>query len=327
VSARTLRIGTRGSALALWQARWVEQALRDRVPELGVRLEVIKTTGDRILDAPLAKIGDKGLFTREIELALLRKDIDCAVHSLKDLPTQLPDGLAIGAVSAREDVRDAFIPHPQNPVRGLLDQPRGVTVATGSLRRRAQLLHARPDLAIMDIRGNLQTRLRKLEESSWAGMLLAHAGVVRLGLEDRIGEILPTAFMLPAVGQGALAIEIRADDASVREIVALLHDEPTARATAAERAFLARMEGGCQIPIGTHARMETPDGTTLGLVLDALVGSLDGTTVLRGTHRGTPEHAERIGRELAEELLGRGAGDILRAIRHEAGPAGDESQR
>ena len=183
MSVRILRVGTRGSALALWQAHWVERALRECLADVEVQLEVIKTTGDKILDAPLSKIGDKGLFTREIEHALLRKDIDCAVHSLKDLPTELPDGLMIGAISAREDVRDVFIPHPGNPVRHLLEQGHGVTVATGSLRRRTQLLHVRPDLRVVDIRGNLQTRLRKLEESSWAGMLLAYAGVRRLGLE------------------------------------------------------------------------------------------------------------------------------------------------
>jgi len=325
--SRAVRVGTRGSALALWQARWVEQTLRERRPDVQVRLEVIKTTGDRILDAPLSKIGDKGLFTREIEHALLRNDIDCAVHSLKDLPTQLPAGLTIGAVSVREDVRDVFIPHPRNAVRKLLDQPHGATVATGSLRRRTQLLHARPDLSVVDIRGNLQTRLRKLEESSWAGMLLARAGVVRLGLEERIGEVLSTDVMLPAVGQGALAIEIRADDARLRALVASLHDEQTARATASERAFLARMEGGCQIPIGTHARLAGPEGTTGMLVLDALVGSLDGATVVRGRHQGPSERAEDIGRELAEELLQRGAGEILRAIRQDVTPADDESQR
>ena len=327
MSPRAVRVGTRGSALALWQARWVVENLRERRPDVQVQLEVIKTTGDRILDAPLSKIGDKGLFTREIEHALLRKDIDCAVHSLKDLPTELPAGLAIGAVSVREDVRDVFIPHPRNAIRTLLDQPHGAAVATGSLRRRTQLLHARPDLSVVDIRGNLQTRLRKLEESSWAGMLLARAGVVRLGLEDRIGEVLPTDVMLPAVGQGALAIEIRADDEGLRALVASLHDEQTARATACERAFLARMEGGCQIPIGTHARVAGPEGRAGVLVLDAMVGSLDGVTVVRGRHQGLPERAEEIGRGLAEDLLRRGAGDILRAIRQEATPADDESQR
>ena len=327
MGARKLRVGTRGSALALWQAHWVEQNFREQLPEVEVHLEVIKTTGDRILDAPLSKIGDKGLFTREIEHALLRNEIDCAVHSLKDLPTQLPEGLTIGAVSAREDVRDVFIPHPENPVRTLLDQPPGATIATGSLRRRSQLLHARPDLTIVDIRGNLQTRLRKLKESSWAGMLLARAGVVRLELEDCIGEILSTEVMLPAVGQGALGIEIRTGDTPVHELVAILHDEPTARATSAERAFLARMEGGCQIPIGTHARLEGGKDAETMLVLDALVGSLDGGTVVKGMRRGTLDRAEDVGRELAEDLIKRGAGDLLEAIRHDSGSTNDDPPR
>jgi len=327
MKARGLRIGTRGSALALWQARWVEQALRERDPGLEVHIEVIKTTGDRVLDAPLAKIGDKGLFTREIEHALLRDQIDCAVHSLKDLPTTLPDGLSIGAIAAREDVRDVFIPHPRNSVRKLFDQPAGATVATGSLRRRSQLLHARPDLDVVDIRGNLQTRLKKLEESSWAGMLLAYAGVLRLGMEDRIGEILPLERMLPAVGQGALAVELRSGDVRVRDQVALLDDEPTRWAVSAERAFLARMEGGCQIPIGTHARLERHDGGPPRLVLQALVGSLDGATVIKGTREGPPEEAEAIGGELAEDLLDRGAGALLRSIREAGESADHESAR
>jgi hydroxymethylbilane synthase len=305
----------------------VEQALRERIPELDIRLEVIKTTGDRILDAPLSKIGDKGLFTREIEHALLRNDIDCAVHSLKDLPTELPAGLAIGAITAREDVRDVFIPHPRNPVRALLDQPSGATVATGSLRRRTQLLHARPDFRVVDLRGNLQTRLRKLEESSWAGMLLAYAGVLRLGMQDRIGEILPTALMLPAVGQGALGIELRSGDQPVLDLVGVLHHEPTAQAATAERSFLGRMEGGCQIPIGTHARVLAEEGRETVLRLEALVGSLDGSTVIRGTRQGRPGQAAEIGRELAEELIEQGAGDLLRAIRQQSGPAGDASRR
>jgi hydroxymethylbilane synthase len=213
-------IGSRGSELALWQAGWVQKALERRFSHLDVPIQIIKTKGDKVLDSPLSKIGDKGLFTREIELALLSGDIDIAVHSLKDLPTELPRGLTIGATCEREDVRDVFIPHPKNPIRTLLDQPKGARIATGSLRRKCQLLHARSDFQIIDIRGNLTTRLKKLDESDWAGMMLARAGVVRLGWEGRVGETLDADKILPAVGQGALGIEIREDDERVADVVA-----------------------------------------------------------------------------------------------------------
>ncbi len=314
MSNARLVIGSRGSELALWQARWVQEELRRHVPDLEITIEVIKTTGDRILDAPLSKIGDKGIFTREIESALLSKQIDLAVHSLKDLPTVLPQGLVLGAVCSREDVRDVFIPHPHNSIRTLLDQPQGATIATGSLRRRCQLLHLRPDFQIVDLRGNLNTRFKKLDESGWAGMLLARAGVVRLGWTDRIGETLAPETILPAVGQGALGIEIRSDDERTARLVSLLHHERTASTTRAERALLRRLEGGCQIPIGTHGRIETQDGIEV-LKLDAIVGSLDGKTIVRGSLSGKPSEAEQIGQELARILLQNGAADILEQIR------------
>jgi hydroxymethylbilane synthase len=326
VTAERVRIGTRGSELALWQARWVQSQLAKRRPGLDVVIEIIRTKGDKIIDSPLSTIGDKGLFTREIEQALLRRDIDLAVHSLKDLPTQLPAGLIIGAVSEREDVRDVFIPHPENEIRDLLGQSAGARIATGSLRRRCQLLNLRKDFSVVDIRGNLNTRMRKLEESDWAGMILARAGVVRLGMFERAGETLSAELFLPAVGQGALGVEIREEDSRVQAIVGELNHEPTLCSTAAERALLRRLEGGCQIPIGAYARVEAADRVEDGLILDALVGSLDGNTVIRNRTEGSPEEAEQLGVALAESLLRAGADRILRDIRSDAGsthePAG-----
>jgi len=310
-----LRIGTRGSALAIWQARWVRDALQRQHPDLAIQLEIIKTTGDKILDSPLSLIGDKGLFTREIEQALLRKDIDLAVHSLKDLPTELPAGLVLGAVTEREDVRDVFIPHPRARHRRLADLEAGSVLATGSLRRRAQLLAMGRSFSVVDIRGNLNTRMRRLEESTWAGMILARAGVVRLGWEEKVGETIDPNVMLPAVGQGALGIEIRGDDARTREQIAVLEHVPTRQATTAERALLHRLEGGCQVPLGTLARFEDGDGKRGRLVLDGLVATLEGDRVVRGSASGSPGDAEHIGTNLAEQLLSDGADEILRHIR------------
>jgi hydroxymethylbilane synthase len=284
-------------------------------PGLGVTITIIKTTGDRVLDSPLSLIGDKGLFTREIEHALLEGTIDLAVHSLKDLPTELPAGLTLGAVTEREDVRDVFLPHPANRTRTLLDQPAGARIATGSLRRRSQMLALRPDFVIEEIRGNLNTRFTKLGESAWDGMLLARAGVVRLGWEDRIGETIPVTTILPAVGQGALGIEVREGDTRVLDAIAPLHHALTAAATRAERAFLRRLEGGCQVPIGTHGRMESKDDGPHRLALDAVVGALDGSRIVRGSAAGDPDRPEQLGRSLAEKMLGEGADVILRAIR------------
>ena len=306
-------IGSRGSDLALWQAHWVQAQLQKRFPGLDIPIEIIKTKGDKILDSPLSKIGDKGLFTREIEAALLTKQIDLAVHSLKDLPTQLPEGLMIGAICEREDVRDVFIPHPQNPVKTLVGQPQGAKIATGSLRRKCQLLSMRPDLDIIDIRGNLNTRMKKLEESNWGGMMLARAGVVRLGWKDRIGETLDAHVMLPAVGQGALGIEVRMGDARLADIVKSLHHYATAQAALAERALLRKLEGGCQVPIGTYGRVENELGQDV-LKLDAIVGSLDGKNIVRGRTHGAVATAETLGTRLAETLIAGGAHRILESI-------------
>lgn len=311
MSNKPLVIGTRGSELALWQAHWVQHSLAEKFPGLTIEITVIKTKGDKVLDSPLSKIGDKGLFTREIESALLSNEIDLAVHSLKDLPTELPKGLSIGAICEREDVRDVFIPNPKNKVRTLLEQPRGAHIATGSLRRKCQLLNARPDMRVVDLRGNLNTRFRKLEESDWSGMILARAGVVRLGWTEKIGDVLDTELMLPAVGQGALGIEVRENDSRVRTFVSALHHEATASAAMAERSLLHRLEGGCQIPVGAYGRVE---GTTLRL--SAVVGSLDGTRVVKGSMEGSVSDSGHIGVALAEKLLNDGADEILSDIRN-----------
>jgi len=307
---KTITIGTRGSQLALWQAEWVRNELHKNFPQLTVRLDIIKTTGDKILDSPLSKIGDKGLFTKEIEAALLAKRIDLAVHSLKDLPTNLPAGLIIGAVTKREDVHDVFIAHPQKNYKQFDDIPTGGEIATGSLRRKCQLLHWRPDIKIIDLRGNLNTRFDKLKASDWDGMILARAGVVRLGFEKRITEILPIEKILPAVGQGALGIEVRENDNGLLKYLQPLISQAATYATLCERAFLHTLEGGCQIPIGSYARIEKNE-----LVMDGVIGSLDGKKIVRGKVTGNPEQAGLLGKQLAHTLLESGGKEILDEIR------------
>jgi len=306
----TLVIGTRGSALALWQAEFVQAALMKRYRSLNVELKIIKTKGDKILDQSLSKIGDKGLFTREIENALLDGRVDVAVHSLKDLPTETPEGLTITAITRREKVNDVLI---SKKWKSLADLPEGAVIATGSLRRTAQLKHLRPDLEIVDIRGNLNTRMKKFDKSKWDGMMLAYAGVKRLGWEDRIAQVIPTDLILPAVGQGALGIEIRENDKETARYTASLHHEVTAAAAWAERALLHELEGGCQVPIGAFARMEKDQ-----LLLDAMVSSIDGA--LRLDTRGSDSrlsHAAALGRRVARKLLANGAREILDEIRAE----------
>ncbi|MEX1276419.1 MAG: hydroxymethylbilane synthase [Bacteroidota bacterium] len=308
--AERIVIGTRGSELALWQSRFIQSSLNELFPSCTVELTVIKTLGDKILDSPLSKIGDKGLFTKEIEKALLDGTIDLAVHSLKDIPTLIPRGLTLGAITKREDVRDVFIAHPAKPHRTLAEVPRGGAIATGSLRRKCQLLHLRPDLHIVDLRGNLNTRMKKLEESSWDGMVLAYAGLKRLGWEKRMTEVLSCDTLLPAVGQGALGIETRQGDQRVRKMVQKLHHLPTAQSVTGERSLLRHLEGGCQVPIGTFGRIEKGR-----FRLEALVGSLDGTRIVRGHIVGDPDRSESLGVELAKQLLESGAREILEAIR------------
>jgi hydroxymethylbilane synthase len=305
-----LTIATRGSALALWQSSFIKSRLEQLHAGLSVELRIVKTLGDKILDSPLSKIGDKGLFTKEIEQSLLEKTADLAVHSLKDLPTNLPNGLEIAAVTEREDQHDVFVARRGSDFKTLKSLPPKSNVATGSLRRRSQLLRYRSDLTIIDVRGNLTTRLNKLDESDWSGMILAKAGLTRLGWGDRISEVLPFDIMLPAVGQGALAIESRSDDPWTRDLVLPLHHEPTSRAVGAERSLLRTLEGGCQIPIGATGRLEN------GIFfLEAFIGSLDGKRIVRGTLHGSPDQAETLGVNLATLLLKQGGKPILDEIR------------
>jgi hydroxymethylbilane synthase len=303
-----LILGTRASALALWQARFVKGRLEARGCD--VRLEEITTTGDRILDVPLSDIGDKGLFTKELDVALLEGRIHLAVHSLKDLPTRVPDGIVLAAVGEREEPWDAFVAHPAFSGQ-LGDLPEGAVIATSSLRRQAQLKAWRSDLEIVSVRGNVDTRLAKLDASTWHGIILATAGLLRLGMERRIRHRIDPAVMLPAVGQGALGIVCAGEDEGTRKLLRdILHHPATAHAADAERAFLRRLEGGCQVPIGAHGRLE--GGT---LVLDGCVAAEDGSLIYRDSASGAPEDAERVGVQLAEALIARGANKILQQIR------------
>lgn len=305
-----IRIGTRGSDLARWQADRVADLIRSAHPSTTVEIRIITTTGDRILDVPLAAIGGKGLFTKEIEDALTAGEIDLAVHSLKDLPTELTEGLALGAVLARHDPLDALIAAPGMSFAAL---PGGSRVGTSSLRRRAQILHHRPDLDVRDLRGNVPTRLRRVQEGAYDAVVLARAGVERLGFGDRIQEVLPPDLILPAPGQGALGIEVRDGDQRIDAILRALEDGATRRVTEAERAFLASLGGGCQVPVGALAAIDPRTRDTL--VLDGLVATPDGRRLLRARRAGPSDTPAAIGRALAEELIGRGAGEILETVR------------
>jgi len=306
-----LIIGTRSSPLALWQAEFTKAELSRHYPELDIQLKLVKTTGDVLLDSPLSKIGDMGLFTKDIEKHLLAKEIDLAVHSLKDVPTETPEGLILSAFTEREDTRDVIISKNGENLKQLrLD----AKIATSSLRRTSQLLSMRPDFEMGDIRGNLNTRFKKFDESDFDAMILAYAGVHRLNFGDRISEILPLDVMLPAVGQGALGIETRIDDEQTREIVKVMNNQNSEFCTKAERALLRHLQGGCQIPIGAYATYI--NGT---LHLSAFVGSVDGKRAIRNeiTKDNVTEasHAEQAGVELAEELMKQGANEILAEIR------------
>ena len=301
--ARPITIGTRGSRLALWQAEWVRAQIERRFPGTAVALAVIKTQGDRILDVPLAQVGGKGLFVKEIESALLDGRVDLAVHSMKDMPAEVPDGLAIGAVPERESAADVLVSRGGASLREIV--PGGV-IGTSSLRRAAQIRHLRPDLAVVPLRGNVETRLAKLDGGGLAGVVLAAAGLKRLGLAERASEHLPVDVMLPAVGQGALCVEVRRDDPVIGPIVAALDHRVSRLAVSAERAFLRRLQGGCQVPIAGHARIDGPL-----LELAGLVAGVDGTPLVADRLSGPAETAETIGMALAEVLLGRGADRIL----------------
>jgi hydroxymethylbilane synthase len=299
---KPLRIGTRGSALARWQAESVQASLAQA--GFGAELVLIRTSGDRERETPLRALGGKGIFIKELEDALLEDRVDLAVHSMKDLPTELPEGLLIAAVCQREDVRDALVSRG-----GLtLDQlPRGARVGTGSLRRQAQLRARRPDLEMGEIRGNVDTRLAKLDRGDFDAIVLAKAGLQRLGLPGRITELLSTDICLPAAGQGAIGIEVRAGDESVMRAVATLNHGETRVAVDTERTVLAGLEGGCQVPIGVWARMEGRE-----LVVDACVLAADGSDSLRTRRAGPSQDAPALARQVAEELLDRGAERLLR---------------
>jgi len=306
VVSNQLTIGSRGSKLALFQANWVKSQLEAAHSGLKVVIEIIKTSGDVFLNAPLSQIGGKGLFTKEIEDALLEGRIDLAVHSLKDLPTVLPAGLSLAAVSRREDARDAFLSNQHRSLGGL---PKGARVGTSSLRRQSQLLRLRSDLEVANLRGNLDTRIRKLDEKQYDGILLACAGLDRLGYQDRIVERLSVQELCPAVGQGALGIETRETDDETRNRLQCLHHAPTHSAVTAERAFLRRLGGGCQVPIAGHAWVEESRLEMLGVV-----ASTDGHHLFRDQASAPAEHAGELGSQLAERLLASGAGNILNAL-------------
>ncbi|MGE5554016.1 MAG: hydroxymethylbilane synthase [Betaproteobacteria bacterium] len=304
-----VKVGTRESRLALWQTEWVVGELSKAYPEREFAYVWIKTKGDKILDSPLARIGDRGLFVKEIEEALLAREVDLAVHSMKDVPTEIRAGLTIAAVTGRADPRDCLL---SRRYRSFAELPEGARIGTSSLRRVAQLKASRPDLEFVSIRGNLDTRLRKLDTMDLEAIVLAAAGLERLGWTELVVERLPPDLCLPAVGQGALGIETRAEDGETHALVQVLADPVTTACVAAERAFLAELEGGCQVPIGALAEL---DGGALRL--RGAVASLDGSRLVRGERRGPLNQPQELGRTLGKELLARGGREILAAIRAE----------
>lgn len=304
---KKLIIGSRGSELALWQANFVKNQLGKKNRGLKVEIKIIKTKGDKILDVALSKIGDKSLFTKELEVELLAKRIDIAVHSLKDLQTQIPAGLKLAAVTKRHDVEDVLIARKKGITINTL--PENATVATGSLRRRAQLQHLRPDIKVVDLRGNVPSRIKKFLESDWDAIILARAGVERLGLKKFISSYISIEEILPAVGQGALGIEIHQENSFADELVKSIHHQDTFIAVSAERALLRTLEGGCQVPIGAFAEVK-PNG----LYLDAMVGSLDGSVTFRKKVRGSKDKPDLLGKSLAKDLLKAGANEILKEV-------------
>ena len=301
-------IGSRGSALALWQGNWAKQKLEAAHPKLTPEIAVIKTQGDRLSETPMSQIGGKEVWTKEIENALLAGRIDLAVHSLKDLPAQLPSGLALGAISLREDVRDVLVSKRD---QGFWDLPKGAVLATSSLRRQAQLRHARPDLRFVEMRGNVDTRLKKFREKNIDSIVLAAAGLKRLGLETHIADYLDPALCLPAPGQGALGIEIRAGDREVLQWIDILNHAETQRAVTAERAMLAALGGGCRVPIGGLATCKASLSR-----LRAVVASPDGKRIIRSQRASTKDTPDQLGRSVAQALLAQGASEILALEQH-----------
>ena len=306
---RTIRIGSRKSQLALVQTYWVQEQLQQHFPNRQFEVETMSTQGDKILDVALAKIGDKGLFTKELEVGMLNQDIDLAVHSLKDLPTQLPVGLILGCVTERVDPADALVVNAKHQDRQLETLPEGATIGTSSLRRLAQLRHHFPHLKFKDVRGNVNTRLAKLDAGEYDAIILAVAGLKRLGMSDRIHQSIPPEISLHAVGQGALGIECRAEDGEVLELLKVLEHAATRDRCLAERAFLRELEGGCQVPIGVNTKVE---GETL--TLTGMVASLDGKKLIKDTISGSSTEAVQLGCELAIRLRNAGAGEILAEI-------------
>lgn len=302
-----LIIGTRKSELALWQANFVKKEIEKTNKNISVELKLVQTKGDKILNVALAEIGDKSLFTKELEIELLNGEIDLAVHSLKDLQTTLPDKLILGAVTKRHEVEDVLI--ARNKKTTLYNLRENAVVATGSLRRQSQLKHLRPDITVVNLRGNIPTRIQKFLDSDWDAIILARAGVERLKMQKYISMYLPKDIFLPAVGQGALGIEIREDNLRVRNVIKKLNDENTLCAVTAERTFLKTLEGGCQVPIGAYAEVRQS-----GLYLDGFVGSLDGSITFRKKIRGSKKDPEKSGKTLAKDILKAGAKKILQDI-------------
>ena len=303
---KTLKIATRQSPLALWQANYVKDSLQQLYPDSTVELVLMVTKGDVILDSPLAKIGGKGLFVKELENALLNKEADIAVHSMKDVPMQFPEGLGLAVICKREDPRDAFV---SNSYRTFSELPQGAVVGTSSLRRQCQLKALRPDLDIRSLRGNVGTRLSKLDNGDYDAIILASAGLIRLGLADRIASFIEVEQSLPAAGQGAVGIECRTDDVQVKQLLAPLADAETTCCVLAERAMNNRLQGGCQVPIGGYAVLQQGQ-----LYLRALVGDVDGSQIIRAEGKSAVENADVLGVQIAEQLLAQGADKILQSI-------------
>ncbi|WP_129128194.1 hydroxymethylbilane synthase [Geomonas oryzae] len=305
MALKELRIGTRASQLALWQANWVKSELEKRYPDMTVTLKKIKTIGDKILDVPLAQVGGKGLFVKEIEEAMLRGEIDIAVHSMKDVPTEFPEGLGLYCITKREDPRDAVI---SKGVK-FADLPQGARIGTSALRRQAQLLKVRPDLEMVIIRGNVETRMNKLETEGLDAVILAAAGLNRLGFADRVTELLPADLSLPAIGQGALGIECNLSNEAVKDAISFFNDPDTSRAVRAERALLWRCEGGCQVPIAAYGEVTGDE-----LKLTGFIASVDGKVSVKGSVTGPADDCEKLGVKLAEQLLNEGGHAILAEV-------------
>ena len=306
MESRKIRIGSRGSPLALWQANWIKDQLEPQNPDIAVEIVIIKTSGDKIQDIPLAKVGGKGLFVKEIEEALLKKDVDFAVHSMKDMPIKFPFALCIASVTKRENPFDALI--SRNNIK-LNDLPKGAKIGTGSLRRASQLLHYRPDLNLIPLRGNVETRIKKLETEGLDAIILATAGLIRLGWGDKISEIISPEILLPAMGQGAVGIEARKHDVDNQILLADMDDENTHLALDAERAVVTKLEGGCNVPIGAFATIEGNEMTLRGLV-----ASLDGKTLYKKELKGDKVNAVALGNEMGNALLDMGGDKIMHEI-------------